>query len=50
MDVIGGRAKATVQMKVRARNVVVKDANDFFEAAHRFIPEITFFVYRMRRT
>ena len=42
VDVIGGRSKATVWMNVRARNVVVKDASDFFEAANRFVPGITF--------
>lgn len=43
VDVIGGRAKSTVWMKVRARRAVVKNANDFFNVASRFIPGITFF-------
>lgn len=42
VDVIGGRAKSMIWMKVRSGKVIVKDANDFFNTARHYLPGITF--------
>ena len=46
VGVIGGHNKSTVWMKVRSEEVVVKDANDFFNTARHSIYHVIFFSFK----